>query len=227
MVFPTEEHFRDTHTLEAAQAYRTLKLGMASMKARAEEGMFFTLEQRSLRNAALSNYYRKLKTLREHLVAWFHSTRLKQNEPVKINGPDEDKHADVAAPIYSNAAMRLHEVALSWMYDSFSEFGRNALRPAWCVIVLWLLFAIVYAAIKGGPLDPTAEFDFNLLRRSMLFSVEQVLRPLYVWGANTETLYQREAIPPAVQLLASLQSVMSFALLSLSLLALNWRFKRD
>lgn len=51
MIFPSGGAFRDTRSVEAAKAYRTLKLGMESVRARDEEGVFFALEQRSLRRS--------------------------------------------------------------------------------------------------------------------------------------------------------------------------------
>ena len=47
MIFPRGRAFRDTWSVEAANAYRTLKLGMETIRSRDEEGMFFALEQRS------------------------------------------------------------------------------------------------------------------------------------------------------------------------------------
>jgi uncharacterized protein YjbI with pentapeptide repeats len=208
MIFPTEDRFKDFHSTEAAQAYRTLKLGMAAMKSRAEEGMFFTLEQRSLRNAALAQYSGRFAVFRAHPLRWLFRGRHAQDRR-------------------SPAPMNLHEIALSAMYDAASEFGRNAFRPACLVIALWVVFTVLYAAIKGNPLNPTAPVDGQLLKHAAVFGIEQVLRPLYVWGPNSGTLYDSVTIPLRVKLLASVQSILSFALISLSLLALNWRFKRD
>jgi len=216
--FPTEDHFRDTRSPEAEQAYRTLKLAMAAMKARGGEGMFFTLEQRSLRNVAIDVYSHRLSSFRRDVMSRF--TRRPRDS---ASDATETSSSQVRAP------MRLHEITLSWLYDSLSEFGRNAVRRAWVVIALWAMASVAYAAIAGGPVDLRAPIDAQLLEHSAAFSLEQVLRPLYVWGSNAGTLYRdiNVQIPLPVKLLASLQSVLSLALISLSLLALNWRFKRD
>lgn len=42
--------FLDTRSVYAARAYRTLKLAMGEQRARNEEGLFYALEQRSLRS---------------------------------------------------------------------------------------------------------------------------------------------------------------------------------
>jgi hypothetical protein len=48
--FPAVENFKDTESESAASAYRTLKLAMENIRARQEEAMFYSLEEKSLRN---------------------------------------------------------------------------------------------------------------------------------------------------------------------------------
>ncbi len=49
-VFPPERFFKDTEIEGAVSAYRTLKLMMGNVQAHREQGMFYALEQKSLRN---------------------------------------------------------------------------------------------------------------------------------------------------------------------------------
>jgi uncharacterized protein YjbI with pentapeptide repeats len=212
MIFPDEDHFRDIRSLDAAYAYRTLKLGMAAMKSRADEGKFFTLEQRCWRNVACAAYADRWRALRDDVIGW-----LTRSEKVK--------RTEARAP------MSLTEIALSWLYDVVSDFGRNASRPILGVVLIISLFSVIYAEISApvpvNQIIPTP--DGNTFKNAAAFSLEQVLRPLYVWGSNSGTLYvgEHEKIPLMVKLIASIQSIVSVGLISLSLLALNWRFKRD
>lgn len=48
-IFPDKIAFKDTTSKNAANAYRTLNLAMANLRARPEEGMFYMLEQKSRR----------------------------------------------------------------------------------------------------------------------------------------------------------------------------------
>jgi uncharacterized protein YjbI with pentapeptide repeats len=50
-IFPPQKNFLDTKSAGAASAYRTLSFEMASLKARREEAMFYSLEQESLKNS--------------------------------------------------------------------------------------------------------------------------------------------------------------------------------
>jgi uncharacterized protein YjbI with pentapeptide repeats len=218
MMFPMEGHFKDTRWYGAAQAYRTLKLGMATMKARTEEGMFFTLEQRSLRHVALAAYSRNLERWFVSLATWLLSSN-RGNRCVM--GSNQE------TVIESMPSMTLMDVVLSWAYDKVSDFGRSGVRPIVLLFVLWALSALVYGANRSAHLNIHAPIDMQVLTNAMVFSVEQIVRPFYVWGPNTKTLFEGDVIPHGVQLFASLQSILSLALLSLSLLAINWRFKRD
>lgn len=47
--FPSHRHFKDTSSEDAYHRYRVLKLAMENVRNRVDEGGFFTLEQRSLR----------------------------------------------------------------------------------------------------------------------------------------------------------------------------------
>jgi hypothetical protein len=214
MVFPKMRHFKDTRSADAAQAYRTLKLGMAAMKARQEEGMFFTLEQRSLRNSALEAWATRVRDI---------IARSMQRLRRKPQGPSTYKlqlNADREAKVSMGPA----EVALSWLYDGASEFGRNPFRPALGVLVVCLGFALLYAMINGQHVAPNAPINLPLLKNSLLCSVQQIVRPFYIWDAKTAFCGR---ISRTLILVASLQTVFSLGLVSLSLLALNWRFKRD
>ena len=50
IIFPVVKNFKDTHSLYAPTRYRVLRNSMSKIKAHREEGMFFALEQSSLRN---------------------------------------------------------------------------------------------------------------------------------------------------------------------------------
>lgn len=49
-IFPPEKNFKDAASDGAVRAYGTLKLAMGNVQAHREQGMFYALEQKSLRN---------------------------------------------------------------------------------------------------------------------------------------------------------------------------------
>src|SRR5258708_27204671 len=106
--------------------------------------MLFTLEQRSLRNVAIDVYSHRLSSFRLDVMSRF--TRRPRDA---ASDATETSSGQVRAP------MRPHEITLSWLYDSLSAFGRNAVRPAWVVIALWAMASVAYAAIALRPAAPT------------------------------------------------------------------------
>jgi hypothetical protein len=104
-IFSTEDKFLDTRSPGAVHAYRTLKLGMAAIKSRAKEGMFFTLEQRSPRNDAIAAHRRRLWRLGQQLRAWISRITVQQRVG-EIDGT-------ATTPQHWSAPMPLHEIVLS------------------------------------------------------------------------------------------------------------------
>jgi uncharacterized protein YjbI with pentapeptide repeats len=183
MVFPTEAAFEDRSSEGAAQAYRTLRLGMEKLSARHEAGMFYALEQASLRS--------------------------------------------------SLGHMKRHERWLSWLYETCSDYGRNGARPIVVLIGVAVLFALVYAVFPGLHAvlagEPIPSLDLGSVGRSATFSLQQVVQPFWVWRNPTSTvLFDGDGKSPlSLAWVATLQSLFSIALVSLSVLALRWRFKRE
>lgn len=182
MVFPQEAAFEDRSSEGAAQAYRTLRLGMEKLSARHDAGMFYALEQASLRNTP--------------------------------------------------GRMKRHEWCLSWLYEKCSDYGRNAWRPVWLLLLVAALvipgyaLAALFATFLAG--NPFPNF-FTLLGRSTVFSMQQVMQPLWVWrDPMTTVLIDGDGKSPLwLALLATPQSLLTISLVSLSFLALRWRFKRE
>jgi hypothetical protein len=104
----------------------------------------------------------------------------------KVDESDGEPPASISVP--SDAPLKLHEIALSWTYDAVSEFGRNAFRPVIGVVLIWAIFALIYAMIRESLEGLTAMPNMALLKCSMLFSVEQIFRPFYVWGISGQFL---------------------------------------
>ncbi|NVK19054.1 MAG: hypothetical protein HWE30_10185 [Methylocystaceae bacterium] len=166
----------DAHEkVEAANAYRVLKLRMEDFRNRSEQGRFNMLEQRAKRTTDLQGW---------------------------------DKF-------------------LSWIYDVTSEYGTCTSQPLVALSIVSGIFAALYLILFNIIfLDLAHNQFFNMLVNSFNFTIEQIVHPFQVWSGRYVSVFDLE-IPTAVKLLASLQSIMSFTLLALFLLALRWRFKRD
>ena len=224
MIFPAEQYFEDILSEHAAGAYRTLKLGMASFKARHEEGMFFTLEQRSLQRAAIGPVVEDIKR------------RFRKVLRVDAKLPD-DLRSYIATQRFGTrrsaidgvpqvAPMTIPDALLSWLYDKVADFGRSAWRPLGILIVLQVLFGTIFVCIASPPFSPKWPINWGLIFGGIKFSAEQVVRPFLVWGVPSRQLF-KDGAGGLVLALSTLDSIASLALVGLSLLGLNWRFKRD
>ncbi len=114
---------------------------------------------------------------------------------------------------------------VSFLYDKVSEYGYSYERPLYWFCTVQAVCFLCYAALSdrlalGGSYDGrVAELTFA-----------QVVKPfeLFSGKAPTEGLYQIVVADRGIWLiLTATQSIASFALLALFLLALRWRFKRE
>jgi len=168
----------DDRSGDVAPAYRTLKLAMAEMRARDEEGMFAAREQKCRR-----------------------------------------KRTDTSGFVK----------ALSYVYDRASGYGQHAGRP-----ILWLAGVILgffHLYLFGFAPSPSRTFDFEpaMLGEVFRFTLRQIIDPFSAFQ-KTEDYVLTHAFndpPLGLALLASVQSMLSLALIALFLLALRWRFRRD
>lgn len=127
--------------------------------------------------------------------------------------------------------MKRHERLLSLLYSAISDYGRNALRPLTLVLALLLALVPIYA-ITRAPLSFGTRFDGDLVIDALNFSLQQVVSPFGLWreqpkGSLLLQLHGAYETPAWVIWTAALQSLLSFVFVSLSLLAIRWRFKRE
>ena len=108
---------------------------------------------------------------------------------------------------------------ISRLYEFFSDYGRSFTLPAaWLWFTACVSFA-VYAFVAQGHAAPG-------LGDVVTLTVQQVVRPFFIWSAtyNAHAWVAENLL--LLRLLASLQSLLSFAFIALSVLALRWRFRR-
>jgi uncharacterized protein YjbI with pentapeptide repeats len=120
--------------------------------------------------------------------------------------------------------MSATERSLSYLYDKVSNYGRNGARPIAWLFALAAFFGVAYAAITTPVYF--GEPDWPRIGRALSFSLEQVVQPVGIWRDTKSDLFG-EAIPLWVRWVCTLQSLLAIALVSLSLLAIRWRFKRE
>jgi len=109
------------------------------------------------------------------------------------------------------------EKLLSRLYEETTDYGQNLLRPLGWLMLLGYGFWLGYFMVNHD--HPGAAIGF---------SVAQVVRPFAVWGGVEPNSFAATLLsqsPGIVLTLATLQSILSSALIILFLLAVRRRFK--
>ena len=118
--------------------------------------------------------------------------------------------------------------SISSLYEATSDYGQRIFRPLAWLGYLFALFTFFYAAYFKGLLELDVA---KILPLSLQFSIKQIIRPFGVFGSSSLSLKYLGAIPSSglsslpLIIAATLQSLLSLALLLLSTLAARWRFK--
>ncbi len=176
--------FWDTHSRDAAPAYRALKVAMNKASNKRQEAVFYGLEQQSLRNQDDTARFLKF---------------------------------------------------FSFLYEKFSDYGQSLVRPVVSLTIVLVVFAAIYSSIifevfkifdyfnRGAP-----DFWKKLLSITK-FTVTNVTSPFRVWTeGHVKSVFGSELVASQellISIIASFQTVLSLALITLFLLALRRAFK--
>ncbi len=179
-----EKNQYDWNTAELEQAYRTLKLGMETLRARNEEAMFFALEMESRRQ--------------------------------RSNTPRTERLA-------------------ATLYKYLSDYGRSLITPLGWLVALTVFAFVTYALMLNCG---TKLFFCKPLNHGLgvfEFTFDQILHPFEIWSSPPHNKPNQDIVRgllatyyrPLVPIVALVQSLATFGLLALFLLALRRRFKMD
>ncbi len=112
---------------------------------------------------------------------------------------------------------------LSLAYDLTCNYGRSPGRPLAWLGGVSIFFFLVYLALSSA-----TWIDGPLLRELSVFTFRQLVKPFDLWGRGGELLMPAftSGQPLLFKVVAAVQSILSFALLALFILALRWQFRR-
>jgi hypothetical protein len=114
--------------------------------------------------------------------------------------------------------------AISFLYDLFSEYGQSYVRALGWFCAVQAICIIVYAKLSNR-LDLGGNYDGRVIQ----FTFAQLVKPFELFSGSAPMNGPFVIINAHRGLwlfLTAAQSIASFALLALFLLALRWRFKR-
>lgn len=117
--------------------------------------------------------------------------------------------------------------SISTLYDIACEYGQSYSRALLWFCVLQLAFALMYSLLSGRLTTLPARYDSHVVA----FTFAQVVKPFELFSAKAPTAGAYAIIPDASSgwwlLLTATQSVLSITLITLFLLAIRWRFRRE
>ncbi len=118
---------------------------------------------------------------------------------------------------------------LSCCYDKLSEYGWSVGRPVVALIINLIIFFLIYSYMASSTLNIKYGFDLELIGNSLNFSFQQLVRPFSIWlhsGTGiANDLFGKDI--GWIRFTASIQALFNIVFLSLFLISLRWRFKRD
>ena len=115
-----------------------------------------------------------------------------------------------------------------WFYDVTTSYGRSYERAALSLVAVQLLAFISYYVLLNGQ----AEYSGAHWKDIAYFTVAQLFKPFEMFSQGAEVSDRikhllNDTSVDTIAYIAGTQSLISFGIFGLLLLAIRWRFKRD
>lgn len=117
-------------------------------------------------------------------------------------------------------------VYFSYWYNILSRYGTNYRRPLMILFAVIIMFSFLYSLILSPVLGPTYQFDLNIIRSGVIFSIKQVVNPFSMLGDFIPFGEKYHIRNLTIIIMGTVQSLISLPLIALSILAIRWKFKR-
>lgn len=115
--------------------------------------------------------------------------------------------------------LNVFEYSISTIYGFVSDYGTNYFKPVVILLLLFCIFTGIYFFQQIPDISPMLDVYMNAFEKSLRISLMSITAPFKIISNPAYGMLQ--------MLLSTLQSVLSLSLITLSILALRWRYKRD
>jgi hypothetical protein len=116
------------------------------------------------------------------------------------------------------------KLALYYLYDWCSDYGRSILRPLLFLLIVWLSFAHAYLGVSDREVSEDSRQSALVLSASHTIPIYAVSKDARIRAQNI--LYSKEYTPSAIYYLGVTQSLLSSIFIFLIGLALRNRFRQ-
>ncbi|HEA69831.1 MAG TPA: hypothetical protein ENI07_23920 [Desulfobacterales bacterium] len=138
--------------------------------------------------------------------------------------------------------MGMVERFTSRCYNILADYGLSISRPLLFLLLTLSLFVFIYASLASSALSFKYDIDWNIISQSFGFSMEQILAPFKIWQLDQLPQWACDQSPNLnfvnnatcspfklllFKFLGTFQSLISLILLTLTLLGVRWRFRRN
>lgn len=126
-----------------------------------------------------------------------------------------------------NTKNKIHKLfSISNMYYLLSDYGTNYRRPLIIFLISIPLFTLIYSLIRSHTVAVELPIDWKNITNSLIFTLKQTFQP-FDNLKNMQEIQEGNLIKSVfLSCVAITNTLFSFLLLTLSGLAIRWRFKR-
>ncbi|WP_157953599.1 hypothetical protein [Zobellella maritima] len=117
-------------------------------------------------------------------------------------------------------------LSLNYFYSKISNYGTNYRRPLVILFILVLLFTLLYSCLLSPRISPQLPIDWKLLVNSFVFTLKQTLQPFSSLRSVAPLSIKNPQLNDLFIIVGVLNSLLSITCLTLSGLAIRWKFKR-
>ena len=119
------------------------------------------------------------------------------------------------------------DIACQYHCRDLDQYGQSYSRALFWFVVVQVLFGITYAALSGWLPNLSGRVDSQVVA----FTFAQVVKPFELFSYKAPGAGAYAIVPDPTTgwwlLLTAAQSVLSITLITLFLLAIRWRFRRE
>lgn len=122
-----------------------------------------------------------------------------------------------------------HVRVASWLYEVTTNYGQSIGRPLVVLLLVTIFFSCLYALLASPVIDVYASIDWGIVGNSIDLSVFQIVKPFAFYSDKSTKMVQilLRGHPITFKLTAICQTIFSLSLVTLFLLSLRWKFKKD
>ncbi|HSW69138.1 MAG TPA: hypothetical protein VLI69_03125 [Gammaproteobacteria bacterium] len=122
-----------------------------------------------------------------------------------------------------------HVRIASWLYEKITNYGQDIGMPLLWLLVITLLFSLCYAMLKSPIINFSASINWAIIGNGIDTSIKQIVKPFSFYSDSGNTFFNSLTTTDRVyfKIFAISQTIFSWSLITLFLLSMRWKFKKD